>query len=262
MAVSLERELTVAAGLALRAGQVLRRHRAGPLQVTYKAHGEPVTGADLEADDTIRAGLATAFPDDAIYSEEAADTPERLTARRVWIVDPLDSTSNFIDNGNEYAVSIGLAIEGEAVLGVVYAPAREQLFAGAEQLGVRVNGIPVRISVVSDLAQARVTVSRKEWRRGFTTLPGGRPLLPLASMAHKLARVAAGLDDAVVSTKARKEWGMCAGVALVRAAGGHITRLDGRPVAFNREAVRPTHGVVAANRTLHALLLEQLRAAG
>ena len=256
--LELERELEVAKQLAFTAGAALRRHRAGALVVAYKAHGEPVTPADVEADATIRAGLAAAFPDDALYSEETADTPERRSARRVWIVDPLDSTSNFIDHGDEYCVSIGLALDGRAVLGVVYAPAREQLFVGGEGLGVTLNDVPVRVSAAADLTTARIGVSRKEWRSGLTTLPGGVPLIPVASMAHKLARVAAGLDDAALSAKPRKEWGTCAGVALVRAAGGVASLLDGREMSFNQLALRPTLGLLAANPALHARLLEAL----
>lgn len=257
--LSLDHELEVAVRLATSAGEALRRHRDGTLAVMYKAHGEPVTHADIEADASLRAGLAAAFPDDAMYSEETADTAERESADRVWIVDPLDSTSNFIDNGDEYCVSVGLALQGQAVLGVIYAPAREQLFAGGEGLGVTLNGAAVRVSTAADLAAARVTVSRKEWRSGLTTLPGGPPLIPIASMAHKLARVAAGLDDAAVSAKPRKEWGTCAGVALVRAGGGVATLVDGRELRFNRPGLSPTLGLVAASPALHASVLECLR---
>src|SRR5437762_2521185 len=107
--MSLERELNLAERLAREAGVALRRYRAGSVEVQYKAHGEPVTPADLQADGIICAGLAAAFPGDAIYSEESPEPPGRLLAERLWLVDPLDSTSNFIENGDEYCVSIGLA---------------------------------------------------------------------------------------------------------------------------------------------------------
>jgi 3'(2'), 5'-bisphosphate nucleotidase len=122
--MTLERELQIATGLAYRAGAALRRHQAGLIDVRYKAHGEPVTPADVEADAIIRGGLAAAFPEDAVFSEETPDSPLRLTMRRVWIVDPLDSTSTFTARGDEYNVSIGLAVDGRAALGIVYNPAR------------------------------------------------------------------------------------------------------------------------------------------
>ncbi len=255
----LERELEAATRLALEAGAALRRHRAGPLEVSYKAHGEPVTPADLEADAIIRAGLEAAFPEDVVFSEETADSPARLSSPRVWIVDPLDSTSNYTEHGDEYSVSIGLSLEGRPALGVVYNPARNELFAGYQGVGVTLNGSPVRVSDVSDLERARLTVSRKEWRRGLDKFATTLMITPVASMAYKLARVAAGLDDGVFSAVPRKEWGTCAGVALVLAAGGYASLLDGREISFNRPERRQPLGMVAAGPGLHRALLETLR---
>jgi myo-inositol-1(or 4)-monophosphatase len=255
--MNLDRELDIAIGLALRAGVALRRHRAGVLTVGHKGHGEVVTPADVEADAIIRAGLEHAFPDDAVFSEEARDSLARLGVTRVWIVDPLDSTSNFIEGGEEYCVSIGLAVEGRPTLGVVYNPVRGELFAGHERAGVTLNGSPARVTTASDLAHARLTVSRKEWRRGLVSA-ATLNVVPLASMAYKLARVAAGMDDGVFSLKRRKEWGTCAGVALVLAAGGCATLLDGREIRFNRTEPTQPLGIVASGPRLHRVLLDSL----
>ena len=258
--MTLERELQIATGLAYRAGAALRRHQTGLMAIRYKAHGELVTAADVEANAIIRGGLRAAFPEDAVFSEETPDSPTRLTMRRVWIVDPLDSTSNFTARGDEYSVSIGLAVDGRAALGVVYNPAREEMFAGYEPAGMTLNGSPVRVSETSDLEHARVTVSRKEWRRGLDPRAATLSVIPMASMAHKLARVAAGLDDAVFSMTPRKEWGTCAGVALVRAAGGCVSLLDGGEIVFNRAERKQPLGMAAAGPLLHRLLLKRLGA--
>lgn len=254
----LDRELAVATRLARAAGAVLRFHQAAPLDVGYKAHGEVVTPADRAADALIRAGLAAAFADDAIFSEETPDSADRFGSERVWIVDPLDSTSTFAAGGDEYAVSIGLAIGGEATLGVVYNSARDELFAGCRGHGVTLNGAPVRASDAADLARARLTVSRKEWDRGLAQLAATLPVRPIPSMAYKLARVAAGLDDGVFSATPRKEWGTCAGIALILAAGGKATLRDGGAIRFNRRAPRQPLGLVAAGPSLHPLLLAAL----
>jgi myo-inositol-1(or 4)-monophosphatase len=132
------------------------------------------------------------------------------------------------------------------------------MFAGYEPAGITLNGSPVRVSETSDLAHARVTVSRKEWRRGLAPRVATLPVIPMASMAYKLARVAAGLDDAVFSVTPRKEWGTCAGVALVRAAGGCASLLDGGEIVFNRAERRQPLGMAAAGPRLHRLLLERL----
>src|SRR5919201_1835088 len=180
--LDLRLELSVARQLARAAGAALQRQRRGPLEVGYKARGEIVTAADLESDRIIRDGLARAFPADAVYSEETADSPERLSTARVWIVDPLDSTSSYAAGGDEYSVSIGLALNGQAVLGAVYSPSQDELVCGGYGLGVALNERPVRVSRASHLATARVTVSRKEWQRGLAELCGGLSITPRASL--------------------------------------------------------------------------------
>ncbi|HEY3021838.1 MAG TPA: 3'(2'),5'-bisphosphate nucleotidase CysQ [Solirubrobacteraceae bacterium] len=252
---SYERELAIAQDVALAAADVLRRHRAGRLEIDYKAGDELVTAAELEADAVIRAGLARAFPDDAICTEETGDSPERLLRKRVWIVDPLDSTGNYIKRGDEFAVSIGLAVDGVAVLGVVCNPARGELFAGCEGRGATLNGAPVRASDVAGLERAQLTVSRKELRNGLAAVASSLSLRPVASMAYRLARVAAGIDDGSFCATRRKTWGICAGVALVSAAGGRASLLDGGEIRFDRRELRQPQPLVAAGRSLHPLLL-------
>lgn len=255
----LDRELEMATRLALEAGAALRRRQAGPLEIRHKAQGEIVTAADIEADAIIRAGLQAAFPGDPIFSEEGADASDRLSRARVWIVDPLDSTSNFTEPGNEYSVSIGLSHDGRAVLGVVYEPARDELIAGYLGAGVTLNGSAARVSEVTDLGRTRLIVSRREWRWGLDRLAATLPVRPVASIAYKLARVAAGLDDAMFSLLQRKQWDTCAGVALVLAAGGRATLLDGQDIWFNRPALKQPMGMVAAGPRLHPILLDALR---
>ncbi len=253
--MTLKRELAVAESLALEAGELLRGHRAHKVEVGHKEDGEIVTAADLESDALIRAGLATAFPGDAIYSEEAADSPARLACSRVWIIDPLDATSDFVAGGDQYVVSIGLAIDRAPVLGVVYRPEREQLFSGHRDRGVTLNGRPVRATGARKLDHARIAMSAKESKRGPLELPPTVVVRRMRSMAHKLARVAAGLDDGAISLKARREWGTCAGVALVLAGGGRATLLDGSDIAFNQPVPRLPLGMVAAGAALHPALL-------
>ena len=254
----LQRELLVARALALQAGALLLRHLAAPITPLQKEGGELVTAADRESDAVIRAGLAAAFPDDALFSEESADSPERLRSRRVWIVDPLDGTSNFVAQGDEFCVSIGLAVDGAARLGVIYNPRRGELYAGGAGLGVTINDAPAHASTHAEPGTARVSVSRKELARLEPLMRCGE-LVAITSMAYKLARVAAGLEDAAVSAKRRKEWGSCGGAALVAAAGGRVSLLDGEPLRFNKvERLQPT-GFVAAGAALHPPLLAALR---
>lgn len=255
--MSFRSELAVACRLAMEAGTAVRSYQAGTIEIGSKDGGEIVTPADLEADRIIIAGLRAAFPDDALFTEESPDSAERLTMKRVWIVDPIDSTSDFTKGGDEYCVSIGFAVNGHAVVGAVYNPGRDELIAGEVNIGATYNGRDVRVSETTELATARITVSRKEWSRGVTTLGlSAVELVPLSSMAYKLARVAAGLDDGTVSLKSRKEWGTCAGVALVTAAGGRACLLDGQEILFNRMERHQELGMVAAGPGLVGRLCE------
>ncbi|MFL5264704.1 MAG: inositol monophosphatase family protein [Anaeromyxobacteraceae bacterium] len=252
--MNLTRELAVASRLAREAGDLLMRLR-GVAEVSHKHDGEIVTAADLESDRLIRAGLVEAFPDDALVSEEAPTGGDRLAeGGRAWIVDPIDATRDYASGGDEFSVSIGLAVGGEAVLGAVCAPARGELIVGAIGAGVSLNGAPARVSAAPAVQGARLTVSRSEWRDGDLGRRLPFPVGPVSSAAYKLARVGAGLDDGTFSTHARRDWDICAGVALVLAGGGRVTLLDGSAMRFDRAELLQPMGLVAAGPALHRQL--------
>ena len=256
---NLEFELVVATRLALEAGALLMERRASGLEVTYKGIDDPVTQADLQADALIRTGLHAAFPLDGLLSEETPDDLERLACERVWIVDPIDGTSSYAAGRENFAVSIGLAVRGEAVLGVVYNPAKLELIAGATGLGVTLNGAPVTTTQTSSVTDARLLVSSSEWRAGLNALETRLPIQPISSIAYKLGLVAAGLADGTFTANARYEWDVCAGVALVAAAGGVASLRDGSRINFNQASPRLGWGILAAGQGLYALLLETLK---
>jgi myo-inositol-1(or 4)-monophosphatase len=253
----LSAELAVATALAEHAGAVLQQYR-GSFTVSYKTHDQPVTEADIEANQIITAGLVAAFPNDAVLSEESVDDQQRLHHQRVWIIDPIDGTSNYARGGDAHAVSIGLAIDGVAVLGVVYNPARNELFAGAVGLGCTLNGATVQCSEKISLDGATLTVSSSEWRAGLSSIADVLPARPISSIAYKLARVAAGLDDGCFTANPRSEWDACAGAALVLAAGGRVSLRDGTDLPFNQPEPRFSWGIVAAGMKLYPVLLEKL----
>jgi myo-inositol-1(or 4)-monophosphatase len=252
----LSAELEIAVALALEAGTLLMETRNAGLEVRYKGKDDPVTQADLNADALIRDGLAQHFPGDGLLSEETVDDPSRLRCERVWIIDPLDGTSNFVRGGSDFAVSIGLAVRGEPVLGVVYNPARGELFAGAIGLGATLNDAPVTVTETRDLEDAQLLVSSSEWREGLKDFT--LPIKPISSIAYKLALVAGGLTDGTFTANARFEWDVCAGAALVNVAGGIASLRDGSALTLNQPNPRLRWGILAAGRQLHAVLLEAL----
>ena len=252
----LERELDTAIAAARAAGAIIRRYYKTPLEVREKDKDQPVTVADLEADRQIRAIVSRAFPDDGWLSEETADSHERLGRRRVWIVDPLDGTKEFIQHIPEFCVCVALVENGEPCVGVSYDPVRDHVYAARRNDGTRRNGTPVRMTSPSELRTARILASRSEDARGeWSAYKGHCRVEPTGSVAFKLARVAAGDGDATFSLTPKNEWDICAGAVLVREAGGLITDRYGATLRFNQpDPLRP--GLIAASRALHRPLLD------
>jgi myo-inositol-1(or 4)-monophosphatase len=248
------RELEIAVEAAQAAGAVIRRFYDTPFEVRQKGRDNPVTEADLQANARIQAIVHAAFPADGWLSEETADDPARLQLARVWIVDPLDGTKEFVNHIPEFCVCISLVQDGEPIVAVSYDPVRDEMFAAERGGGLTVNGVPARVSTVRTLAQARVLASRSEDKRG--EWDAFRPHMQVAltgSVAFKLALVAAGRADATFSLTPKNEWDICAGSLLITEGGGRMTGRDGRPLRFNqRDTRRP--GLIASNGVLHPAL--------
>lgn len=255
----LAHELEVASRLAREAGALLLAHLKAGLIVEHKtSRDDPVTAADREASKLITTGLKAAFPADGLLSEEEADSAARLEAARVWIIDPIDGTREYADGSPDYCVSIGLAVDGEAVLGVVYAPATDELFTGVVGAGVWKNGQPAGFS---DRAAYIISVSDTEHRRELHRhdLPG---MNPSGSIALKLARIAAGEADATFTMSPRSEWDVAAGHALVRACGGVLRRRDGRAIRYNEPRPHISQGIIGGRAEAAAWLEHELRERG
>jgi myo-inositol-1(or 4)-monophosphatase len=255
----LDREIETAVAAARAAGDVIRGYYAAPLAVREKGRDNPVTAADLEANRAIRAIVAAAFPDDGWLSEETADSHERLARRRVWIVDPLDGTKEFIQRIPEFCVCVALVEDGAPCVAASYNPLAERLYAARRDGGTTLNGAPVRVSATADLRTARVLASRSEDARGEWEAYKPHVRVELTgSVAFKLARLAAGDGDATFSLTPKNEWDICAGTLLVTEAGGRVTDRDGRPLRFNQpDPLRP--GLVATNGVLHEPLFALIR---
>lgn len=233
---SFEKELDVAREAARAAAEAIARHAAGDRRSWEKSEDSPVTEADLEANRAILEVIAAAFPDDAILSEETRDRAERRRAERVWLVDPLDGTKEFIARIPEFAVSVALVERGEPVVGVVLQPLLGECFAGARGLGARLDGEPLAVSRVRALGRCVVLSSRTETGRGEMDAYRGwfGELRPVGSVALKLAWVAAGRGDLWVSQAPKNEWDVCAGDLLVREAGGVFVTLAEGPRRYNQ----------------------------
>ena len=216
--------------------EILRGFRAGGVMAEAKPGGRgPVTEADRRVDEA----LARILPRDGEgwLSEESQDDRIRLSRRRVWAVDPLDGTKEFVEGIPEWCVSVGFVEDGRPVAGGIANPATGEVIVGALGHGVTYNGSPAGMSARRELEGAVVLASRSEVTRGDWDRYRDAPFTvrPMGSVAYKIALVAAGVADATWTLAPKHEWDVAAGVALVRAAGGQVRTLDGSPLLFNQE---------------------------
>jgi myo-inositol-1(or 4)-monophosphatase len=248
-----ERALAVRA--AREAGAIVLHWWTPGVEAAEKGPDNPVTRADLEANACIQALVTAAFPADGWLSEETADSTDRLARRRVWVVDPLDGTKEFIQHIPEFCVCIALVEDGRPVLGVQYNPAADRLYVAVRGEGTTVNDAPAHVSAGRRVADAVVLASRSEDKRGEWDVFKPRCRVTLTgSVAFKLAELATGHGDATFTLTPKNEWDICAGTVLVEEAGGRVTDLHGRPLVFNQpKTLRP--GMIATNGALHDPLL-------
>lgn len=224
---------------------------------TKEERDDPVTAADEAADAVLKEILPQAG--EGWLSEESVDDRARLACHRVWVVDPIDGTREFIQGIPEWCISIGLLEGGIPVAGGIFNPATEELILGAEGLGVTLNGRPVRVTEPELDGGHRVSVlaSRSEIRRGeWERFQQERfEVKPCGSVAYKLGLVAAGLADATWTLVGKSEWDVVGGSALVRAAGGMVCLRDGSVPPFNQE--RPIYpNYVAAGQAVGQAAVE------
>lgn len=219
-----------------------------------KGGSSPVSEVDLAVDDMLKQRLRAGVPDYAWLSEETADDPVRLSARRVWIVDPIDGTRGFIAGVPEWTVVAALVDNGRPINAAVYAPVDDQLYLAEAGKGVTLNGVPVTVSPGAALEGARVNGAKRRLDALAALVPKLEIIPRIASLALRLARVADGQFDIVFSAGNSRDWDLAASDLLVHEAGGLMTDLEGNPLIYNRPD--PVHGaLIAAGRERHAALL-------
>ena len=260
-----QHELSIACLAAREAGAIARQMQAG-IEPVAKSDGSPVTPGDLAADAVIRHHLTMHFPGDAILSEEAADDPARLANRRVWIIDPIDGTKDYVAGGAGWAVQVALAIDGRTVLGVLDLPG----------YGTQLSGVPGAGATVVDadgvrplvpLTGAGTTIIASSSPRNAASLAVIRAALPefafttCTSVGVKVFHILRGEADVYVHARRINEWDAAAPAAVLAAAGGNATAFDGVELAYNTPDARCL-GLLFSTRADHAQLVRRLRDAG
>jgi myo-inositol-1(or 4)-monophosphatase len=213
---------------------VFARFTPGEIAAEYKSGHDPVTEADTALDAVLRKTLLR--EGEGWLSEETADDLVRLNYERAWVVDPLDGTREFVEGIPEFCVSIAMVERGRPVAGGICNPATNEVFLGSIESGLEFNGAAARVSQRNTLSGATVLASRSETKRGEWKNFGNAPfkVKPMGSVAYKLARVAAGLEDITFTLTPKHEWDVAGGAALILSAGGCVRTLADTDLVCNQ----------------------------
>lgn len=252
----LDQELRIASELARAAGRILMEIYATDFGFELKGKADPVTEADKRANAFLVAGLREAFPADGIVAEETADQSDALRRGRCWYVDPLDGTKEFIAKNGEFSVMLGLAIDGEAKLGVVYQPEHDKLYGGVVGSGawLETGGArtPLTVSDKADPADLALVVSRSHRPKDVDELVrrlGIREERASGSVGLKIGLIAERAADLYVHASDKSSaWDACAPEAILRAAGGVFTDVAGEPFRYGGTDMKNRRGILATNR--------------
>lgn len=268
----LEKELEIAIEAARRAGALILDFYESDFEIEEKIFednfSEPVTVADRTASRLIVETLAENFPHDGILSEEEPDDKSRLDKKRLWIIDPLDGTSGFVNKTGDFAVQIGLADAGAAVLGVVFMPLQNILYYAVKDAGAFVvetdsEAQKLHVSTETDFGKMILASShnhRSPKMSQITKRFGLKSEVQRGSVGLKVGLIAQRKADLYIHLSPRtKHWDTCAPEIILNEAGGAMTDLFGEQIVYNTSDVHNHNGVLATNSTSHEAAVKKLK---
>jgi myo-inositol-1(or 4)-monophosphatase len=251
----LENDLQLLIDAVRKAGEIALATRAGGLTHQRKKDGSIVTSGDLAVDHVLHDMLTGARPDYGWFSEEGTDPTTRKIRAQCWIADPIDGTRHYFEGGDKWCIGAGLLHHGECVAGALYLPVQGTLYHGAKGHGAFRDDVKLRVRNTS--APPDIMASKTDAARFTGANRVSRQDLPFLL---RLAMVAAGEIDAVVSSTSKHDWDLAPGVLLISEAGGIATDFTGGALSFN-EAAGAQNGIIAATGEAHARLTAAREAA-
>jgi myo-inositol-1(or 4)-monophosphatase len=248
-------DLDLIADAALEAGRLALELREKGLQVWYKEGVSPVTNGDLAVDALLKTRLLQARPDYGWLSEETADDPARLSAQRVFMVDPIDGTSAYMKDSPWFVISIAVVEAGRPITAALYAPAPGELYTAEVGAGAQRNDERIGPSSADALAGCRMAGDLKLFSQAVWTEPWPQMSVERRNaIAYRMALVGAGDFDAAVSRGWKHDWDLAAGDLIAREAGAQVTNTAGRALTFNTPSAKNL-GMICAAPALHPLIL-------
>jgi myo-inositol-1(or 4)-monophosphatase len=240
------------AAAAAEAGQLAMASVGTGVRRWDKVPGHPVCDVDLAVDKLLRDRLCAIDPEAGWLSEETTDSAERLMRTRVWVVDPIDGTRDYLRDRPGWAVSIALVEGGSALIGVLDAPARGETWVAVAGQGATRNGLAIGVSGRSEFAGARVPMDQPA-----KADPDLVPVFKPNSIALRIAMVAAGEADLLASLRWGFEWDIAAAALIAREAGATVTDAQGNPIRYN-STKGEAFGVLATTPGIHAAAVARL----
>ncbi|MCA9471235.1 MAG: 3'(2'),5'-bisphosphate nucleotidase CysQ [Nitrospirales bacterium] len=263
---SLSSEVSIASDLAKQAGTLIMDVSQSDFSVAYKKPSDPVTEADQRANTIIVEGLHRQFPEDLIVAEESPPPPDLSSRGRVWYVDPLDGTKEFINKNGEFSVMIGLAINGRAKLGVVYQPSEDRLYAGIADetawMETATGRTPLQTARQKTPELLTLIVSRSHRNPHIETIKqqtGISQEYSSGSVGLKIGLIARQKADVYIEPGPYTSlWDACAPEAIIRGAGGQFSDIYGNHILYGHDTLKNTKGLVATNGACHDVIIQSI----
>ena len=233
------------------AGKIALKFFGGDYKRWNKAGGSPVTEADLAIDNFLKEILRGARPDYGWLSEESPDDPARLGARRIFVVDPIDGTVAFMKGRPHFTICAAMVERSRPIAGVVFNPATDECFMARLGGGAFLNGNPIHVRLGSEIAGCRLLGNQQVF--------AGWPPMHVenfSSIAYRIALVAAGRFDAMISLTTKRDWDLAAADIILTEAGGRLLGADGLPFAYNRASALQGATIAAGPELIQPLLAE------
>ena len=243
----MDSDLKLAIDASFKAGEIIMQYYCADYEIKEKGYHNPVTTADYEADSYLKSTLTSARPQYGWLSEETVDSKSRLSKERVWIVDPLDGTKEFIEGVPQFVVSIALVEKGTPIIGVLHNPVTKETFHAVKGKGTYLDDNVYRCSIKDSTTDMLILNSRSETRKGLWEpyKQYFKELKPIGSVAYKMGLTATGKADIFVTLRPKNEWDVCAGTCLINEAGGKVIDLNGKELTFNNQKTLIEPGLIA-----------------
>ncbi len=257
-------ELDVALDAVIKAGEIILEIYGEKYQTSVKTDNSPITEADLKSNELIKNYLSKT--EHQILSEEDKDDQSRLSQETIWIVDPLDGTSDFIDKTGEFTVMVALVKNKKPILGVIGWPTENVVFVGLEGKGAfrysNNEWQKIAVTNTSELSKCRAVGSRhhlSDKEKMFIEKLGIKKFTSIGS-SLKVGKISSGEAEAYITTTNKmKEWDSAASYCIILEAGGKMTDMLGNDLTYNNENVYHQNGILVTNGLIHMEILEKFK---